>query len=211
MTVTVGTLLERIEKEPRRAFTFFMPGSNGPCRFGMYRQLHQIVLDRLGEGGRIGIWSPPDSDYFEGVPPGMGAIVLGGVTAIGMMEDIRDPSSRADAAGAADAIHARWSARLVELVERATGERPLREEGHARGGDRPRLRHPRPHGRVRARDARRRTRGPTRPSSSSARSTSARSRLERLGGRRAREAQPARADRAGGRVPPVLGPGAAPA
>jgi predicted nucleotide-binding protein (sugar kinase/HSP70/actin superfamily) len=121
MTITVGTLLERIQREPRRAFTFFMPGSNGPCRFGMYRQLHQMVLDRLGEGGRVGIWSPPDSDYFEGVPPGMGAVVLGGVTAIGMMEDaLRDTRPVERTRGAADEIHARWSRRLVELVERAT-------------------------------------------------------------------------------------------
>ncbi len=121
MTITVGTLLERIEKEPRRPFTFFMPGSNGPCRFGMYRQLHQMVLDRLGEGGRVGIWSPPDSDYFEGVPPGMGAIVLGGVTAIGMMADaLRDTRPVERTPGAAEAVHAGWTKRLLELVERAT-------------------------------------------------------------------------------------------
>jgi predicted CoA-substrate-specific enzyme activase len=121
MTITAGALLERIQKEPRRAFTFFMPGSNGPCRFGMYRQLHQMVLDRMGEGGRIGIWSPPDSDYFEGVPPGMGAIVLGGVTAIGMMTDaLRDTRPVERTRGAAAAIHARWTARLIETVERAT-------------------------------------------------------------------------------------------
>ena len=68
-----------------------MPGSNGPCRFGIYRQLHQMVLERLGEGARVGIWSPPDSDYFEGVPPGLGAIVLAGLAAYGMLADaLRD-------------------------------------------------------------------------------------------------------------------------
>jgi predicted nucleotide-binding protein (sugar kinase/HSP70/actin superfamily) len=123
MTVTVGTLLERIAKEPGRPFTFFMPGSNGPCRFGMYRQLHQMVLDRIGEGGRVGIWSPPDSDYFEGVPPGLGAIVLAGLTAGGMMADaLRDTRPVERAPGLADAIHARWAARLAEAVERAAGE-----------------------------------------------------------------------------------------
>jgi predicted CoA-substrate-specific enzyme activase len=123
MTITVGTLLERVAKEPGRAFTFFMPGSNGPCRFGMYRQLHQMVLDRIGEGGRVGIWSPPDSDYFEGVPPGMGAIVLAGLTAGGMMADaLRDTRPVEREPGLADAVHARWSARLAEAVERATGD-----------------------------------------------------------------------------------------
>jgi predicted nucleotide-binding protein (sugar kinase/HSP70/actin superfamily) len=117
MTITVGTLLERIQQEPRRAFTFFMPGSNGPCRFGMYRQLHQMVLERLGEGGRVGIFSPPDSDYFMGVPPGLGAIVLGAITAYGMLADaLRDARPVERTPGAADAVHARWARRLYDVV-----------------------------------------------------------------------------------------------
>ncbi len=122
MTITVGTLLERIAKDPQRPFTFFMPGSNGPCRFGMYRQLHQMVLDRVGEGARVGIWSPPDSDYFEGVPPGLGAVVLGGVAAIGAMTDaLRDTRPVERTPGAADAVHARWGRRLLDAVAAATG------------------------------------------------------------------------------------------
>ena len=120
MTVTAGSLLERVAKEPGRPFTFFMPGSNGPCRFGMYRQLHQMVLSRAGEDGRVGIWSPPDSDYFEGVPPGMGAIVLGGLTAYGLLADAtRDVRPVERERGAADAVNARWSPRLFETIERA--------------------------------------------------------------------------------------------
>jgi predicted CoA-substrate-specific enzyme activase len=121
MTLTVGSLLERIEKEKDRTFTFFMPGSNGPCRFGMYRQLHQMVLARLGESGRVGIWSPPDSDYFEGVPSGMGAIVLGGLTAYGLLADAtRDTRPVERTGGAADAVLARWSKRLFSTIEAAT-------------------------------------------------------------------------------------------
>jgi predicted CoA-substrate-specific enzyme activase len=120
MTVTVGALLERIEKERDRTFTFFMPGSNGPCRFGMYRQLHQMVLARVGESGRVGIWSPPDSDYFEGVPSGMGAIVLGGLTAYGVLADAtRDTRPVETSPGAADAVLTRWSKRLFQTIEAA--------------------------------------------------------------------------------------------
>jgi predicted nucleotide-binding protein (sugar kinase/HSP70/actin superfamily) len=120
MTITVGTLLERIEKDPGRRFTFFMPGSNGPCRFGMYRQLHQMVLARLGESDRVGIWSPPDSDYFEGVPPGMGAIVLGGLTAYGVLTDAtREARPVEREPGAANAVLARWSRKLSETIEAA--------------------------------------------------------------------------------------------
>ena len=120
MTITAGALVERIQREPRRAFTFFMPGSNGPCRFGMYRQLHQMVLERIGEGGRVSIFSPPDSDYFQGVPPGLGAIVLGALTAYGMLTDgLRDTRPVERTPGAADEIHARWSKRLYEAVRAA--------------------------------------------------------------------------------------------
>ncbi len=120
MTVTAGALLERIAKEPGRPFTFFMPGSNGPCRFGMYRQLHQMVLARVGESGRVGIWSPPDSDYFEGVPPGMGAIVLGGLTAYGLLADAtRDVRPVERTPGAANEIQERWSRRLFRTIEEA--------------------------------------------------------------------------------------------
>jgi len=123
MTVTVGALLERIERERDRTFTFFMPGSNGPCRFGMYRQLHQMVLQRVGEAGRVGIWSPPDSDYFEGVPAGMGAIVLGGLTAYGLLADAtREARPIERERGAADAVLARWSRRLFDVIEAAAAD-----------------------------------------------------------------------------------------
>jgi activator of 2-hydroxyglutaryl-CoA dehydratase/predicted nucleotide-binding protein (sugar kinase/HSP70/actin superfamily) len=121
MTVTLGSLLDRIERcGPEERFTFFMPGSNGPCRFGMYRQLHQMVVEKLGHGDRLGIWSPPDSDYFEGVPPGLGAIVLVGLTAFGLLADaLRDARPVERVPGEADRIHARREAELARALERA--------------------------------------------------------------------------------------------
>jgi predicted nucleotide-binding protein (sugar kinase/HSP70/actin superfamily) len=54
------------------------------------------------------------------VPPGLGAIVLGGFAAYGMLEDaLRDVRPVERKPGAAEAIHARWSARLFETLERA--------------------------------------------------------------------------------------------
>jgi predicted nucleotide-binding protein (sugar kinase/HSP70/actin superfamily) len=133
MTVTAGALLERLERGGDEPLVFFMPGSNGPCRFGMYRQLHQMIVDRLGHGARVGIWSPPDSDYFEGVPPGLGAIVLAGCAAFGMLEDaLRDVRPVESRAGAAAEIHARHAAELSRVVEAAargdlSGKRVLLE------------------------------------------------------------------------------------
>ncbi|HSD21138.1 MAG TPA: BadF/BadG/BcrA/BcrD ATPase family protein [Anaeromyxobacter sp.] len=121
MIVTLGSLLQRLERaDPREALSFFMPGSNGPCRFGYYRQLHQMILERLGHGARIGIWSPPDSDYFVGVPPGFGAIVFAGLTAFGLLEDaLRDVRPVEREPGAAARVHAAHTAELSALLERA--------------------------------------------------------------------------------------------
>ncbi|ACL67281.1 CoA-substrate-specific enzyme activase [Anaeromyxobacter dehalogenans 2CP-1] len=119
MTITAGALLEHLAREPEGRFTFFMPGSSGPCRFGMYRQLHRLILERAGLSDRVEIWSPPDHDYFEGVPPGLGAIVLAGASARGALADaLRDARPVERTPGAANAIHARGSARLLEAIER---------------------------------------------------------------------------------------------
>jgi activator of 2-hydroxyglutaryl-CoA dehydratase/predicted nucleotide-binding protein (sugar kinase/HSP70/actin superfamily) len=120
MTITAGSLLERVERDPGGRFTLFMPGSNGPCRFGMYRQLHQMILERTGLAGRVGIWSPPDHDYFEGVPAGFGAIVLAGLTAHGLFADaLRDTRPVEVSPGAAAAVHERWAGRLSAAIEEA--------------------------------------------------------------------------------------------
>jgi predicted nucleotide-binding protein (sugar kinase/HSP70/actin superfamily) len=121
MTITLGSLLERLEGEKGTGerFAFLMPGSEGPCRFGAYRQLHQLVLDRLGWSHRVRIWSPPFGDYFKGFPPGFGALALAGVGAAGALEqalhDVRPVETRP---GAADEIHARASRELWALLEK---------------------------------------------------------------------------------------------
>ncbi len=120
MTVTAGALLERIAREPDGRFTFFMPGSNGPCRFGMYRQLHQMIVERVGEADRVSVWSPPDHDYFEGVPPGLASLVLVGCTAFGVLENaVRDVRVLEATPGAADALRARYAPRLSAALEAA--------------------------------------------------------------------------------------------
>ncbi|MGE5256162.1 MAG: hypothetical protein ACM3KE_05790 [Hyphomicrobiales bacterium] len=53
--VTLGDLLHFIEKEKQRLgaafradrYVFFMPESDGPCRFGMYNKYQRMVLDAL--------------------------------------------------------------------------------------------------------------------------------------------------------------------
>lgn len=48
--VTTGDMIKMIKSDgfdPDRA-AFFMPGADGPCRFGQYSQYHRIILDELG-------------------------------------------------------------------------------------------------------------------------------------------------------------------
>jgi len=119
--VTLGGLLERLEREtdPAARFTFLMPGTDGPCRFGAYKELHQLVLDRLGLAGRVRIWSPPFGDYFQGIPAGAGALVLTGAVAIDLLRDLRyevaafEPHRRA-----AEHHFDQFLAELTRLLER---------------------------------------------------------------------------------------------
>jgi predicted CoA-substrate-specific enzyme activase len=124
MTVTLGSFLERLERArgTDERFALCMPGSDGPCRFGAYKGLHQLVLDRLGWGDRVRIWSPPFGDYFQGMEPGFKGIIFAGVVAAGVLEealhDVRPVETRD---GAAAAIHARWQDALWKKIEEATG------------------------------------------------------------------------------------------
>jgi predicted nucleotide-binding protein (sugar kinase/HSP70/actin superfamily) len=135
MILTLGSLLERLERERAsdERFAFVMPGTDGPCRFGAYKEMHQLVLERLGWTDRVRIWSPPFGDYFSGVPPGLGTIVLAGVVSLDVLRDLRhDARPREIRAGAADALYRHHLAAIVRLVEREaqgdlSGQRTLRE------------------------------------------------------------------------------------
>jgi len=122
MTITLGSLLQRVEKEtdPNQRFAFFMPTADGPCRFGVYNMLHRIVLERLGQGERVRIWSPRDKDYFDGIPAGFSALVMTGFAAHDMLEaalyDARPVESEP---GLSNAIFRRYQRELLDQLERA--------------------------------------------------------------------------------------------
>ena len=120
MTITTGSLLQRLEqdRDTDQKFCFFMPRSSGPCRFGMYNVLHKIILERLEWKDRVKVWSPVDTNYFEGLPQGFVVLLLCSMMTMDMMlEALYDARPAEKDKGLADKIYARWKAKLVAMVE----------------------------------------------------------------------------------------------
>ena len=82
MPFTLGSLIQRLERAPAdEKFIYLMPSTDGPCRFGVYNLLNNIVLDRLGWRDCVRIWSPKDTGYFDEMPPGTEMLVFAGIAA----------------------------------------------------------------------------------------------------------------------------------
>jgi len=122
MTITLGSLIERLEadKTGSERFAFFMPTANGPCRFGVYNLLHEIVMERLGNEERMRIWAPGDDNYFEGVPSGFAALIFAAFAASDMLlaalYDVR-PTEKVK--GSSDALYAESRLKLMKILEEA--------------------------------------------------------------------------------------------
>ncbi|UCD95285.1 MAG: CoA activase [Candidatus Zixiibacteriota bacterium] len=58
-TITTGDMIKKLRSgdADHDRTVFFMPGADGPCRFGQYSQYHRIVLDELGYKN-VPIYSP---------------------------------------------------------------------------------------------------------------------------------------------------------
>jgi activator of 2-hydroxyglutaryl-CoA dehydratase/predicted nucleotide-binding protein (sugar kinase/HSP70/actin superfamily) len=136
--MTLGALLKRVggcgsgpgqssPMDARQKFIFAMPGGTGPCRFGVYNLLNELVLQRAGLRDRVRIWAPNETGYFDNVPAGWGARLFTGFTVadalIEMLQEVRPVELRS---GAADAVLERVWMRLIRRLEEASGE-----ESHA--------------------------------------------------------------------------------
>jgi predicted nucleotide-binding protein (sugar kinase/HSP70/actin superfamily) len=120
MCITLGSLLQRLERERagNERFAFFMPRTNGPCRFGCYSMLHKMVLRRLGWAERVRLWSPNDEQYFEGLPAGTSALsIAGGATIDMLLEGLYDTRPRETERGAAKAIYDKYERVLLSHIE----------------------------------------------------------------------------------------------
>jgi predicted nucleotide-binding protein (sugar kinase/HSP70/actin superfamily) len=69
MTVTIGRLLQTLREKGGDGSDhgLFMPSGCGPCRFGQYNLLEQVILDREGFG-QLAIMSPNNDNAYQGLP-----------------------------------------------------------------------------------------------------------------------------------------------
>jgi predicted nucleotide-binding protein (sugar kinase/HSP70/actin superfamily) len=121
MCMTLGLLLQRIEadNDPAQQFVFGLPSCRGPCRFGVYNLLNRITLERLGLNRRVRIWSPQDSNYFEGLPPGFSTLVFAGFVASDLLEAaLLDTRPGETIRGASRRCYDGQAARLLALLEK---------------------------------------------------------------------------------------------
>jgi predicted nucleotide-binding protein (sugar kinase/HSP70/actin superfamily) len=121
MCVTLGSLLQFVERaHDSERVAFLMPRALGPCRFGVYNLLHQIVVQRLGLEQRVRVWSPAESGYFEGLPSGASVLVFAGCVAADLLSEslleVRPVERRI---GAADDAYARYQGELLRRLEQA--------------------------------------------------------------------------------------------
>ncbi|MGB5421484.1 MAG: hypothetical protein WBN03_04950 [Desulfobacterales bacterium] len=71
--VTLGDLLHFVEEEKRRLgdgfsagdYVYFMPESDGPCRFGLYNKYQRIVLDSLPGLKQLNIGTVTTTDSYS--------------------------------------------------------------------------------------------------------------------------------------------------
>ena len=124
MTLTLGCILKRLAREddPERHFAYLMPTTDGPCRFGTYHTLHRLILERLGHGKRVRLWSPSSSDnYFDDVPAGFSALVLAGFSANDvLLEALHDSRPVESRPGAANRIYRHYQRLIVRRVQTAS-------------------------------------------------------------------------------------------
>jgi predicted nucleotide-binding protein (sugar kinase/HSP70/actin superfamily) len=79
MSVTLGSLLQYIHRSEfpkgNNKIFYFLPGSEGPCRFGNYNLLDKIIIENLGLQKRVIVLSPANQEFFNEMPSSLNALI----------------------------------------------------------------------------------------------------------------------------------------
>jgi predicted CoA-substrate-specific enzyme activase len=129
--LTIGTFLKQMERErekgghPEQEAALFMPTADGPCRFGQYRTLHRMVLDREGYA-EVPIISPSSSNTYYGLDDKVRDQIWGAVLASDILFKMRCrvrpyELTRGDAEG----ILETWTRKVERALESSKVDWPL--------------------------------------------------------------------------------------
>ena len=114
--------------DPARS-AFLMPAGPGPCRFGQYRVLQRIILDREGFGD-IEILSPTSENSYRGFgdhPNALRLLVWEGIVAVDLLLKLRYEFRPYELeAGATDAAFQRGLASIEEAIAAGGGKPVMR-------------------------------------------------------------------------------------
>lgn len=119
LMLTLGALINRIARDcsSTQTYAFFMPTTNGPCRFGVYNSQFRLTLERLGLGHRVRTISPSHVNYFDGLSADLTAriwIALLVYDALHAMRLFVRPEERAP--GLAERLFWEYFDELVHLI-----------------------------------------------------------------------------------------------
>lgn len=116
--VTTGDLVRKATSpdfDPARS-AFFMPGAEGPCRFGQYRGYQERVLEQLGCGD-VPFVSPAAGSSYSDIGAGYDRIAWDGILAVDALDRLRRRfRPYADDAGAAEKIYSTTLDRIGDAV-----------------------------------------------------------------------------------------------
>ena len=124
MICTTGSFVKKALEpgfQPEKA-SFFMPDHNGPCRFGQYNKLQDIIFRRLGFED-IKIVAPSNENSYAGFSNGRPlrfrlAAIRGVVASDLLRKFLQERRPYEVVPGSVDAVYQRALAKVVRVVER---------------------------------------------------------------------------------------------
>jgi len=133
--ITVGNMLKKVTAEgfdPAKA-AFFMPSTSGPCRFGQYNCLQQLILKQVGMPDTVPIVAPnQDTNFYEEMRrfrKDPSRLAFTGVSAIDLLfKVLLRVRPYEQQPGQADQVYRECLDRIVAAVETGVSEKGLAEQ-----------------------------------------------------------------------------------